>query len=103
MWVFAGCIMGEKEYDSLGNDLYIPSMFFKIIIMEVDSVPKIAAFLFPHFSETHGVITDYLVSIDIIESLTGLDFFTDLEMSGKEIWEMERKSTYNTWKSFFQN
>ena len=41
----------------------------------------------------HGDIQDYLVSVNVIEALTGLDFFPDLN---DEV--MERKSTWETWR-----
>ena len=101
LWIYAGCILGKSNYDTLGGDLAVPPMFYKIIIMEVDSAPKVVAFLFPHQSERHGEISDYLVSIDIIESLTGLDFFTDINISEQYLWEMERKSTLEVWNDYY--
>ena len=101
LWVYAGCVIGKANYDTLGDDLTVPPMFFKIVIMEVDSSPKVVAFLFPHQSERHGEMSDYLVSIDTIEALTGLNFFWDLDINESELWEMERKQTTETWNEYY--
>jgi endonuclease G len=93
VWIFAGCIFGPGSYDTIGNGVEVPPMFYKIVITEEDTKPKILAFLFPHQMKKHGDIQDYLVSVNIIEALTGLDFFPELNDE-----EMERKSTWENWK-----
>ncbi|MCG8618387.1 MAG: DNA/RNA non-specific endonuclease [Desulfobacterales bacterium] len=96
VWVFAGCIYGPREYDVIGGDVEVPPMFFKLVITETEGNPEILAFLFPHQSTTHGDIQDYLVSVNIIEAMTGLDFFPDLHNIDWE--EKERTSTWENWK-----
>jgi hypothetical protein len=50
--------------------------------------------LFPHQIKKHGDIQDHLVSVNLIEAMTGLDFFPDLH---SETWEEnERTSTWVT-------
>jgi len=94
VWVFAGCIFGAGSYDKIGNGVEVPPMFYKIIITEEDNKPKILAFLLPHQIKKHGDIQDFLVSVNLIEALTGLDFFPELN---DEV--MERKSTWENWKN----
>ena len=64
-------------------------MFYKIVVTENNNIPKILAFLFPHQIKKHGDIQDYLVSVNIIEALTGLDFFPELndEDMERKFWE----------------
>ena len=93
VWVFAGCIFGPGSYDRIGNGVEVPPMFYKIVVTENNNIPKILAFLFPHQIKRHGDIQDYLVSVNIIEALTGLDFFPELNDE-----EMERKSTWENWE-----
>ena len=68
-------------------------MYFKIVITEENGVPNILAFLFPHQIVNHGEIEDYLVQVNIIEALTGLDFFTQLN----DEESLERQSTWENW------
>jgi endonuclease G, mitochondrial len=93
VWVFAGTIYGQGVYDVIGNGVEVPPMFFKIIITEEEGVPKILAFLFPHQIKKHGEIGDFLVSVNHIESMTGLDFFHELNNE-----ELERESTFKNWE-----
>ena len=93
VWVFAGCIFGPGSYDTIGNGVEVPPMFYKIVITVENNKPEILAFLFPHQIKKHGDIQDYLVSINVIEALTGLDFFPELNDE-----EMERKSTWENWE-----
>lgn len=93
VWAFAGCIFGPGSYDRIGDGVEVPPMFYKIIVTEEKNKPKILAFLFPHQIKKHGNIQDYLVSIDLIEAMTGLDFFPELNDE-----KMERVSTWENWK-----
>jgi endonuclease G len=71
-------------------------MFFKIVVTETDDKPTVLAFMFPHQIKRHGDIQDYLVSVNLIEAMTGLDFFPDLHSTD---WEnMERTSTWVNWE-----
>ncbi len=77
----------------IGDGVEVPPMFFKIIITEEEGIPKILAFLFPHQVDKHGEIEDFLVSVNLIESMAGLDFFHELNDE-----ELERESTFQNWK-----
>lgn len=96
VWVFAGSIFGRGVYDVIGSGVEVPPMFYKIVITETDDEPEVLAFLFPHQIEKHGKIQDYLVSVNLIEAMTGLDFFPEMT---REEWEsFERMSTFHNWK-----
>ncbi len=96
VWVFAGCIYGKGSYDTIGDGVEVPPMFFKIVVTETDGKPTVLAFLFPHQIKKHGNIQDYLVSVNLIEAMTGLDFFPDLHSTD---WKnMERTSTWVNWE-----
>ncbi len=68
-------------------------MFFKIVITEEHGAPEMLAFLFPHQIKKHGEIQDFLVSVNAIEAMTGLDFFSELD--NMEV--SERESTWKNW------
>jgi endonuclease G len=102
VWVFAGCIFGEGEAEKVGpnTDIALPPMFYKIVVRQEqnEDVPRILAFLFPHQRSKHGDIEDFLVPVDVIESLTGLDFLSDLE-DDIETW-LEAQDTWDFWPGF---
>ena len=79
------------------DDIHVPPMFYKIVTWidtDVDE-PVFLAFLFPHQRSSHGDIEDFLVSIDIIEVLTGHDFFADLADDVESA--VEDVDTFDAW------
>jgi endonuclease G len=63
------------------NAVAVPTRFYKIIAaMDSDGSLLVWAFMIEHRNKTlPGKVVDYAVSIDSIESLSGLDFFPDLD------------------------
>lgn len=103
LWVYAGCVFGQGEIEKIGpdKDITIPAAFYKIVIQKpaVESEPpKVLAFLFPHQRERQGDLDDFLVSIDTIEALIGLDFFST--MGEPQEKELESKGTWKLWEGF---
>lgn len=109
VWVFAGCVIGPGAHEAVGsdNDILVPPMFFKIVVREPDrqddpdelhDLPFVLAFLFPHQRQAHGEIEDYLVTVDVIEALTGLDFFN--ELSDPVEAKLEDTDTVVNWEAF---
>ena len=102
LWVIAGSVFGEGEPETAGpNDLVVPPAFFKIVILEqvANDPPVVLAFLLPHHRTAHGRIHDFLVSVDVLEALTGLDFFSDMTVAEQR--ELERVDTFENWKALF--
>ena len=90
VWVFAGPIFGHGIYDTIGDGVQVAPMFFQIIIWEqTTGEPAWEAYMMPHHQSNHGDIKEQRVSIRHIEAMTGLDFFSELELGGAE-----RISTY---------
>lgn len=101
IWVFAGTVLGRGEMEKAGpnNNITVPPMFFKIAVRDdKDGNPIVLAFLVPHHKEPHGDVEDYLVSVDIIEAMTGLDFFRELDDRVEE--ELENRDTSENWDRF---
>lgn len=101
VWVFAGTVLGKGEMKKVGpnKDITVPPMFYKIVIQnDTEGNPKVLAFLLPHHRVAHGDIQDFLVSVDIIEALTGLDFFRELEDDIET--ELEATDTWENWAGF---
>ena len=78
-----GLVVGRGEHETVGpeHDIVVPPMFFKIVIREgteEGDLPIVLAFLFPHQRARHGELENFLVSVDVIEALTNLDFFNEI-------------------------
>ena len=94
IWVIDGPIFDDQpEKLPAGGD--VPSQFFNIIVDEENGRPRMLAFIIPQGVEGDEQLRMFLVSVDAIEKLTGLDFFTDLPKEEerkleaavpKEIW-----------------
>lgn len=100
VWVMAGPVLGRGEMEKVGpnKDITVPPMFFKIVVLEGENdLPLVLAFLLPHHKEPHGEIDDYLVSVDIIESMTGLDFFRELDNATED--SVEATDTWINWNT----
>lgn len=78
------------------NKLRIPELHYKIIVDLSEDKPRGLAFLMPN-KKCEGRLSEYVVSIDSIEQLTGLDFFPSID-DALEL-EIESKSDYNNWKT----
>lgn len=109
VWVYAGCIIFDTEnIEGVGkNDsIAVPNMFYKMVIMESgnEDHPYVLAFLFPHYRQKNDMkendIFKYLVTVDYIEAITGLDFFSDIDESDQE--EFECEIDLESWQEYIQ-
>lgn len=104
IWVFAGCIFGPGHHEKVTTkNVWVPPMFYKIVIMKKpdSNIPDVLAFLFPHQRVSHGEIQDFLVSVNVIEALSGEDFFRNLGTANER--DLEDIDTYEVWKRLFGN
>lgn len=76
IYVVAGPVFKDDK-GTIGTDhVLVPGYFFKIIYEETGE-PKIIAFVFPN-RKSDRPLTDFAVSVDEAEKLTGFDFFSQL-------------------------
>ena len=76
------------------NQIKIPALHYKIVVDLESEKPKGLAFLMPN-KKCERPIFDYIVSIDSVESITGLNFFPNLDKETAKLVESE--SDYNAW------
>lgn len=100
VFVFAGPVIGVRPMDYIGpnEDIAVPAMYFKIVVDQ--TAGGLLAFLFPHQKTRNGDLKDYLVSVDMIEALTGLDFFH--EFAPEQENSMEAVDTILYWSAKYQ-
>ncbi|TXD82837.1 DNA/RNA non-specific endonuclease [Subsaximicrobium wynnwilliamsii] len=91
--VTGGVLKGNLK--SIGTEkVSVPNQFFKIVIDYNSGNPKMIAFLMPHENSNLPLYT-FVVSVDSIETLTGIDFFPGLE-DGIES-SLEASSDHKAW------
>lgn len=74
-------LQGRLEKIPQGSeDVSIPKLFYKVVMDNVGDEKKAIAFIIPNGKPPFRLV-DYAVSIDSVEALTGLDFFSKLEDS----------------------
>ena len=79
----------ENDLKTIGfNRVSVPNRFYKIIYNPKDQ--KMIAFLMPNEKITLPLIS-YVVTVDMIETLTGIDFYSEMEDDLEEKLESEKK------------
>jgi endonuclease G len=78
------------SYEVIGeNHVAVPTHFFKVMISEKGRNADVQAFIVPHRNLEGPVrFSDYLVSVDEVERLSGLDFFSSMP----ESWQKREES-----------
>ena len=81
VWVTTGPVFtGERKRLRSHPLVEIPDAFYKLFaVTEADGSPRLFAFLVPQQVRGDEPLARYVVSVDDVEKLTGLDFFHVLE------------------------
>ena len=72
----------------------VPNQFYKIILDNNNGNIKVIAFLIPHQNSTQSLY-NFVVSVDEVESLTGIDFFSELDDIVEN--KIETSRSYKNW------
>lgn len=67
------------------NEILVPKYFYKAIFTTQDSTPMVIAFLFDQHQQSFGPLEEYVVSVDSLEIISGIELFEGLYGS----WENE--------------
>jgi endonuclease G, mitochondrial len=68
----------DKGYKTIGPDrVVVPQRFFKVILAPYLNSPKAIGFIMKNDKE-ESPLSSYAVSVDSVEKLTGMDFFSAL-------------------------
>ena len=76
LFVITGPIFKSNKGTIGKDEVLVPGQFFKIIYDPTDS-PKMIAFVLPN-EKSDRPLTDFVVTTDNVEKLTGYDFFSQL-------------------------
>ena len=94
LYVVTGGILTDHLKTIGYEDVAVPKYFYKILLDYTDPEIKAIAFLVPH-KESKKALYKFVVSIDKIESLTGIDFFPALPDDIED--RLEKSSDYKGW------
>ncbi len=76
------------------EDIAIPNQFYKVILDNTNGKTKVLAFLMNH-KNSDLPLYKFVVSVDEVEALTGIDFFPQLEDTKEN--KLEASSSYKSW------
>ena len=94
VYVVTGPIVASNDTKTIGpNGVRVPGGFYKIIYDETPP-QKMIAFIMPN-KGTNKSLDSYVVSVDEVERITGLDFFSALPQDVQS--KLESKSNANDW------
>ena len=94
LYVITGGVLND-ELATIGKEkVAVPKYFYKILLDNSEPEVKAIAFLIPH-KESKEPLFNFVVSIDSIEKLTQLDFFSALNDSIEN--QLEKSSDYKKW------
>lgn len=91
--ITGGVLKGSSK--SIGTEkVIVPDYFYKILLSPSKGNYKMLAFLVPN-KKSSKPIFDYVVSVDQLEMMTGIDFFPKLEDKTEN--DLERSVNLNSW------
>lgn len=78
IYIVCGPIYDSKHPKRIGNHkVAVPDAFYKVILINKKKDPQALGFIFPN-QAGHKLLKRYLVTVDSVESRTGIDFFPAL-------------------------
>jgi endonuclease G len=94
IYVVTGGVL-ESSLKTIGKEkVSVPAYFYKVLLDNSDGQFKMIAFLVPN-AESNAPLYNFVVSVDRIEKLTGIDFFPQLEDRTEN--QLEKSSDYKSW------
>ena len=94
VFVVSGGILKGKLKTIGKEKVAVPNQFYKVLIDNNTGKTKMIAFLLPHKDSNKPLYT-FVVSVDSIEKLTGIDFFSELNDAVEN--KLEASSSYKNW------
>lgn len=78
VYVVTGGILKEIDITIGEEQVAVPKQFYKIVLDYNSGNPKVIAFLIPH-EESDKPLYDFVVSVDSLEVISGIDFFSSMD------------------------
>ncbi len=95
--IVAGPVLTDRMPLHIGKSrVVVPERFFKVVLAPYADPPRGIGFLMPN-GKVQGGVQSHAVSIDEVEAVTGMDFFSALPDSIEQI--VERQNSYPRWQT----
>lgn len=92
--IICGPVIGQQSQTIGKNRITVPEKFFKIVLAPYAKPMRAIAFLFDN-QRAVAPLPSYVVTVDSIEHLTGMDFFSPLPNSIEN--KIEAQSDFGQW------
>ena len=94
IFVVTGGVL-KNNLKTIGDEgVSVPNYFYKVLLDYNNGNPKMIGFLLAH-KKSNKPLYRFVVSVDEIEDLTGIDFFPELEDEIEN--RLEASSSYKNW------
>lgn len=94
IYVVTGGVL-QASLKTIGKEkVLVPNYFYKILLDDSNGKYKMIAFLVPN-EKSDKPLYDFVVSVDSIEKMTGIDFFPKLDDAVED--SLEKSSDYKSW------
>lgn len=94
VYVITGGVL-QPSLETIGKEgVSVPKYFYKILLDNYNGVYKMIAFWVPN-EKSDKPLYEFVVSVDSIEKMTGIDFFPKLDDATEN--RLEKNSDYKAW------
>ena len=94
IYVVTGGVL-NKDSQTIGKEnVSVPKFFYKILLDYNNGDFKMIAFLIPN-EKSNKPLYSFVVSVDLVEKMTGIDFFPKLKDNVEQ--QLEKNSDYKNW------
>ena len=95
MYIVSGPLLLNKKHKTIGkNKVVVPEAFFKVVLC-MEGEPKAIGFIYRN-EANNKTMSSYVNTVDDVERLTGLDFFSALPDEVER--EVEAKADLADWE-----
>lgn len=94
LYVVTGGVLGPNLKTIGQEDVSVPDYFYKVLLDVSNDNPRMIAFLVPH-KNSDRPLYEFVVSVDELEELTGIDFFHQLPDDIEN--KIEKNTDYKSW------
>ena len=94
LYVITGPVL-TNDLETIGKEnVAVPNYFYKILLTTAQKETKMIAFLVPS-TDSPKPLSSFVVAVDNIEKITGIDFFSSLPDATEN--QLEKNNSYKDW------
>lgn len=90
--VVAGPLFVDASTTIGDNKILVPTYFYKAIFTTQDSMPRVIVFLFDQHQHSFGPLDEYIISVDSLEKISGIELFEGLYGNWENEIKIEKQS-----------